>query len=101
MGNQLEANPESAKANSFTSLAGFDIVQTLLSELESAFQMEDNVMFHYNQEEHNIGVKLPRISPKGDIADLQTLMEDIAIIGKGFINDIRPLRNYDNLISIE
>ena len=99
--NQYDANPNNAKATSFTSLAGLDIVQTLLSELESAFQMEDNVMFHYNPEAHNIGLRLPRNSQNGDIADLQTLMEDIMIIGKGFIKDVRPSRINDDLISIE
>ena len=99
--NDTNIQHPNAIKSTFTSLAGFDIVQSLLSELESAFQLEDNVMFHYNPEAHNIGIRLHRNNHNGDIADLETLMEDIMIIGKGFINYVRPLRNNDNLISIE
>merc|ERR1712241_1539192 len=63
------------KASCFVSLAGFDSVKTLLSELESAYQMEDNVMFHYSPEAHNIAIKLLRTSENNDIADLKILME--------------------------
>ena len=78
----------------------WDVVQTLISELEIAFQVEDNVMFHYNPEEHNIGVKLLQ-TQNGDTADISMLIEDIMIIGKGVVHDVRSLQCNDNLINVE
>ena len=78
----------------------WDATWALISELESAFQVEDNVIFHYNPEEHNIGVRLLK-TPNGDTADLSTLIEDILIIGKGVIHDVRTLQCNDNVITME
>ena len=89
------------KASCFASLAEFDVIQTLLSELEAAYQMEDNVMFHYSPEAHNIGVRLLRTSENNDIADLKILMEDIIIIGKGLITAVKPLQSNDNILMVE
>ena len=77
----------------FSTLATFDVVQTLLLELESAFQMEDNVMFHYNPEAHNIGVKLLKTITNADTLDLKNLMEDIKIIGKGLVSDVEMVKS--------
>ena len=85
---------------SSSSLVEWDVVQKLISELETAFQKEDNVMFHYNPEEHNIGIKLLKTQNE-DTADLSMLIEDIMIIGKGVVHDVRSLQCNDNLINVE
>ena len=96
-----ENQPVDSSTNVFASLSSFDGVQSLLVELESAFQIEDNVMFHYNPETHNIGVKLLKQFPNGDNVDLKSLMEDIMIIGRGIVRDVCPVQSDENMISVE
>ena len=72
----------------FATLAEFDVIQTFIVELESSFQLEDKLIFHYNPEAHNIGVKVSKKFQNSDILHLKTLMEDIKIIGKGLVTDV-------------
>ena len=81
-------------------MAGIDVVETFLRELEAAYKTEDNVMFHYSPEAHDIGVKLLGAYTNDDI-DLNTLIEDITIIGKGLVSGVRSLRSNENHITIE
>ena len=84
----------------FPSVAGIDVVETFLRELEAAYKTEDNVMFHYSPEAHDIGVKLLGAYTNDDI-DLNSLIEDITIIGKGLVSGVRSLKSNENHITIE
>ena len=86
--------------NCSSSLPHWNVIRELIVELESAFLVEDNVMFHYNPEEHNIGVKVLKNLDE-DTTDLSMLIEDIMIIGKGLIHDVRPLQSNDTVVTIE